>query len=581
MEMSSRQPERFLNAASLSCELTKDLAVLSRRVLRYANREVSRIDFMRALCGLVIEFSGCDAAELRTEHDALCYRCDARLQPKEAFKFETNRSVRHDGSGAGSGAESDMDRLCAFIFRGLFDSSRPFFTRNGSFWTGDTDIPFEITLGEGSAAERICLSDEYQSLAIIPFIVDEQNFGLMILKSLKKYFFAAREVEIYEGVAQTLGVGVSCRRAQAARHERVKELTCLYNIVKVVERPGISLDGILRGIIEMLPPAWQYPEMAFARIALDGRAYSSPGFRDSEYKLVTEIVVDEERRGTIEITYADEGLAFKEEPFLKEERSLLDAVAREVEVVVEMKEAEAEKAHLQDQLRHADRLATIGQFAAGVAHELNEPLGKILGFAQLAKKCQALPAQAAEDLDKIINASLNARETVRKLLIFTRQMPKKQTNVDMNKIITEELHFFESQCAKDGIKLVRRLEPKLPPMEGDPVQLHQVLVNLVVNAIQAMPGGGTLSVGTRSADGSVYLVVEDTGIGMSNDVQKKIFLPFFTTKDVGKGTGLGLSVVHGIVTSHGGEIGVESRAGRGSRFEIKFPITKQPGEQAG
>jgi signal transduction histidine kinase len=127
---------------------------------------------------------------------------------------------------------------------------------------------------------------------------------------------------------------------------------------------------------------------------------------------------------------------------------------------------------------------------------------------------------------------------------------------------------------KEGIELVRDLAPDLPEVHADPSQINQVLVNLVINALQAMPSGGRLTLRTVHHPDQVSLIVEDTGMGMDEEVLKKIFTPFFTTKDVGQGTGLGLPVVHGIVTSHGGSIQVESQVNRGTRFEIQLPVTR-------
>jgi signal transduction histidine kinase len=217
-------------------------------------------------------------------------------------------------------------------------------------------------------------------------------------------------------------------------------------------------------------------------------------------------------------------------------------------------------------------LATIGQLAAGVAHELNEPLGNILGFAQLAKKCPGLPNQAEQDIGKILSASLNAREVIKKMLVFARQIPPQKKEVHLNQVVEEGLSFLESRCAREGIEMVRSLHPDLPEISADPVQLNQVLVNLVLNALQAMPTGGRLTVKTQMGRDHISLIVEDTGIGMSKKVMKQIFTPFFTTKDVGQGTGLGLPVVHGIITSHGGSIQVESKVGGGTRFEIQLPV---------
>ena len=203
---------------------------------------------------------------------------------------------------------------------------------------------------------------------------------------------------------------------------------------------------------------------------------------------------------------------------------------------------------------------------------MNEPLGNVLGFAQLAKKSPDLSPQVEKDLGSIESASLHAREIIRKLMVFARQLPPKKMPVNLNDLVNEGLAFFEARCEKAGVKLVRSLAPDLPAVTVDPGQINQALVNLVVNALQAMPRGGDLHVKTSTADGHVSLIVEDTGIGMSESVREQIFVPFFTTKDVNEGTGLGLAVVHGIVTSHKGRIEVETEEGVGSRFIIRLPV---------
>jgi len=362
--------------------------------------------------------------------------------------------------------------------------------------------------------------------------------------------------------------------AKAALRERVKELTCLYGIAQIAGKPGISREEVLQGIVELLPPAWQYPEITSARINLDGRFYSTPGFCECRRKQTADIAVSGAPRGIVEVGYVQEEPELDEGPFLREERHLIDAVARQVALMIERRQAEEDNLRLQDQLRHADRLATIGQLAAGVAHELNEPLGNILGFAQLAKKCQGLPKSAKQDIEKIESASLHAREVIKKLLVFARQMPPEKRRVNLSQIVEKGLTFFETRCAEAGIQLVCLLPPHLPETTADPAQMNQVLVNLVVNAIQAMPGGGMLTVQTQACDHGISLIVEDTGIGMDEKALEQIFVPFFTTKGVGQGTGLGLPVVHGIVTSHGGTIHVESGVGRGTRFEIRLPVAE-------
>jgi signal transduction histidine kinase len=321
-----------------------------------------------------------------------------------------------------------------------------------------------------------------------------------------------------------------------------------------------------------MPAAWQHPERAHARITLDGKAHVSPGFRAGPQRQTAPIVIGGLRRGVVEVCYAPPvRVASGGKVFLSWERRLIEGLAREVALIVERRRGVEDRERLQKQLRHADRLATIGQLGAGVAHELNEPLGSILGFAQLARKVPGLPAQAEEDLGRIVGASLRAREIIRKLLLFARQMPPRKTRASLNEIVDDGLVFLGARCAKEGIVVARSLDPALPAITADAAQVRQVVVNLCVNAMQAMPGGGTLTVGTRRTCDAVTLTVADTGTGMTPEVQRQIFLPFFTTKEVGQGTGLGLSVAHGIVAAHGGEIRVESAPGRGTRFEITFP----------
>lgn len=366
---------------------------------------------------------------------------------------------------------------------------------------------------------------------------------------------------------------------EAALHERVKELTCLYGISQLAQKPGLTLDKILQGVVELLPPAWQYPEITSAKIIIDGKVYAKQNLKEPGAKQIADIVIDNTNRGRVEVVYANEKPELDEGPFLKEERNLINAVAGHVAFIIERKEAEIEKSKLENQLRHADRLATIGLLAAGVAHELNEPLANILGFAQLSKKCSELPRQVRKDLEKIESASLYSREIIKKLLVFARQIPPEKIQVNLNKIIDEGLYFFKARCAKEGIELVSSLSSDLPEIIADSAQLNQVLVNLVVNAIQAMPKGGKLLVQTSSQQDNVLLIVEDTGIGIEEHVIEKIFIPFFTTKEIGQGTGLGLPVVHGIVTSHGGSINVKSKVGHGTRFEIILPLRgKKKGE---
>jgi two-component system NtrC family sensor kinase len=565
---------------ALSRNLAEDFRVLSQGILDYANRGLPRIDFVREVSKMLIDFSGCDAVELRIKRREKYYRCEAMRDTKQFFRFEHLPCMQtKDGRMIPClKDDSGIEKLCRDMMLGRFDPSLPFFTKNGSFWTNDLCKSSTLRGQKGgrSPVHNLSLGGDYRSLTLFSLVVDDEHMGLLQLKSKRPNHFTEEEIQLYENLAQTLRIALVHRHAQVALRERIKELTCLYGMARLSARPGISLEEIMQGIVELLPPAWLYPEIASARIILDESYYSAPGFQEGKQKQSAEIFVGGQRRGKVEVTYTKKMPELDEGPFLSEERSLIDTVAGEVAIVIERRQAEEDRVKLQEQLRHADRLATIGELAAGVAHELNEPLNNILGFAQLAKKSPGLPVQAEQDMEKVVIASLHAREIVKKLMLFARRMPPRKSQVNLNQLVEEGLYFLESRCAKEGIELKRLLSPDLPVITADPGQLTQVLVNLVVNAIQAMPQGGKLTVQTLAGKEYVSLIVEDTGIGMSEEVMKNLFVPFFTTKEFDQGTGLGLPVVHGIVTSHGGSIKVDSQPGSGSRFEVKLPLTGAP-----
>jgi two-component system, NtrC family, sensor kinase len=372
-------------------------------------------------------------------------------------------------------------------------------------------------------------------------------------------------------------VRMNHRSVEAALIERVKELTCLHGIARAAAKSEVDLPSVLREIVALLPPAWQYPEAAQARIVLDGAAYATDVRMQVSASQSAPLAVRGAERGRVEVAYVEAKPPADEGPFLREERALIVSVAREVSTLVERRMIEEERVRLQDQLRHADRLATIGQLAAGVVHELNEPLASILGFAQLCRKHQGLPAPALADMDKIVGATLHAREVVKKLMLFARERPAIQERVEPADVIEEGIAFVEARARKVGIQILRRVEPALPALFGDPNQLIQVIVNLAVNAIQAMPRGGRLTVGAFAEGDAIALVVEDEGDGMPPAVLERVFDPFFTTKGVGEGTGLGLAVVHGIIAAHGGTIRAQSQVGKGSRFEALLPVAAPRG----
>lgn len=420
----------------------------------------------------------------------------------------------------------------------------------------------------------------HEGVYYIPIGSATDMFGVMEIEIKDHGDLESDEIQRLQDSIQALGFAVTSFRSQSDLRERIKELTCLYGIARLADNPTIPIEELLRGIVEVLPPAWQYPDIASARIEVDGRSYTTSSYEAGPHHQTADIVVAGVRRGLVEVTYTREVHAFSSSPFLKWENHLINAVADQVAVIIERRHSENERQRLQEQLRHSDRLATIGQLTAGVAHELNEPLANILGFAQLALKGEGMPQQIASDIKRIETASLHAREVIRKLMFFSRQMPHRSTKVDLSQVVEDGLYFLSSRCTKGGVELIRELADELPDIMVDPSQVNQVLVNMVVNAVQSMPNGGTLTVKTAKDEDHALLIIEDTGHGMSKEVERQIFLPFFTTKDVDEGTGLGLAVVHGIIDSLGGDIDVKTQVGEGTRFTIRIPRVDKGGDEA-
>jgi two-component system NtrC family sensor kinase len=227
------------------------------------------------------------------------------------------------------------------------------------------------------------------------------------------------------------------------------------------------------------------------------------------------------------------------------------------------------------QLHRSEKLASLGRLAAGVAHEINNPLTGVLTFSHLLKEKPNMDDQDRQDLDLIIHETTRAAEIVRGLLDFARERAVIKEPLNLNEVIGRTVRLIRNQKLFDRIVIEEDLAGDLPEIEGDTNQLQQVLLNLSLNACEAMPSGGTLTIRTQSADRGVIVNLSDTGCGIQPEHLERIFEPFFTTKPVGKGTGLGLSVSYGIVQQHGGAIELESEPGRGTTFIMIFPALGQ------
>jgi signal transduction histidine kinase len=239
----------------------------------------------------------------------------------------------------------------------------------------------------------------------------------------------------------------------------------------------------------------------------------------------------------------------------------------------ELHQAMRELQETQDQLIQKEKLASVGQLAAGVAHEINNPLSTILLYADvLCQEISAQNAQQYQDLQMILREATRCRTIVNDLLSFSRQNEVLAQPTDLNALLEEIVEEIGIHERFQSVRIRMDLDPGLPIIEADPFQLRQVFCNLMNNAADAMPGGGTLTLRTKQGpwSGRITAEVQDTGEGISEENMKKLFTPFFTTKPLGKGTGLGLAIIYGIVKMHRGEITVQSQLGQGTTFALSL-----------
>jgi signal transduction histidine kinase len=279
-------------------------------------------------------------------------------------------------------------------------------------------------------------------------------------------------------------------------------------------------------------------------------------------------------RGLLSVTRKISGTRFFEDDL-----EFLAILANQLSVAIENarlfdseKETLEKLKQTQRQLVQTEKLAALGQLSARVAHEVNNPLGIIKNYLLLISQHLADDQTAAEYLQVVTEEVDRIAGIVRQLLSMFRPRKREFREIDLEALIDETLLLLAIQTSRGQIEIVKQLPEYLPTISGSAEQLKQVFLNLLLNACDFMPDGGTITIDGEVADRSVTLGFTDTGPGMPESILSRVFEPFFTTKDGDKGTGLGLSVCDGIIDGHGGSISAENVPGGGARFVIRLPV---------
>jgi signal transduction histidine kinase len=368
--------------------------------------------------------------------------------------------------------------------------------------------------------------------------------------------------------------------------ERVKELNCLYGISKLVEERNPSVDEILQGVVDLIPPSWQYPEVTCACVKLDNHQFKTANFLETAWKQAEKIMVNGERFGTIEVYYLEERPKSDEGPFLKEERNLIHVIAERLGHIIEHRLAEASLQELYEQekkLRERLQAEMQGRidFTRNLIHELKTPLTSLVATSQLLleeernKKLGKLARYVWEGANSL-NNRIDELHDVVKGEIGKLELELKPLNLGQLLLsLVEETRALANQ---HGVSINLNLAESLPEVYADAVRVRQIVLNLLNNAFKYAAEGGRVTIKATAKSTSVTVEVQDQGPGIAEHIQQHLFEPGYQMAYPGEhsgGLGIGLALCKLLVELHGGKIWVRSQPGKGSSFFFTLPLLKE------
>jgi PAS domain S-box-containing protein len=486
-----------------------------------------------------------------------------------------------------------LECTCGLVISGQVDRSNPLFTGRGSCFANNA-----IPLADMPASEdprfnprNRCIHEGFASVALVPIRHGEETLGLLHLACRAPGSFPPPVIPLVENLASSLGTALARHQSEEARERsEFRFQTLIENHAAVM----LVVDPATGAIIDANPAAvsfygWSRDQLRRMHIQdinlLDDRSVKEEMEKARAHKKS----YFEFRHRLADGSVRD--VAVFSSSLTEAGRSVLYSVIHDI---TESKQAEAERERLQSQVTQAQKMETVGRLAGGVAHDFNNMLGIIIGYGQLALDGLQAGDPLRADIAEIVAAGERSATLTRQLLAFSRKQTLKPEVVDLNALV-RNIERMLGRLIGEDIELTMALAAGVGPVLADPGQIEQVVMNLVVNARDAMPDGGRLTVETANGEADqafadrhvsmqpgpyVKLTVTDTGAGMDAETQQRIFEPFFTTKERGKGTGLGLATVYGIVRQSGGCIDVQSEPGSGTTFSVYLPQTLDAAEPA-
>ena len=560
---------------------------LALKALRLLNRPNNLPVLVGELMRLIQHAMGFDAVGLRI-HQGEDFPYYVQNGFSDAFVKEENFLCAKGKDAAilrAPDGKAVLECTCGLVLSGRTDPSLPCFTKGGSFWSNKSSelLALAPAADPRTNPRNRCIHDRYESFALIPLRSGDAIIGLLQLNDRRRGRFTPELILFFEGLAASVGIALKRRQAQDAMHEREADLELAQQIGQIGSWESDLAAGTL---------VWS--KESYRIFGCDPAAFvpTREGFfqlvHPDDRARVREAVEESIRSG------ADYELDHRirwpngTERVVHEKGHLLRDAQEKAERLVGTTQDITERKNLEMQFLRAQRLEAVGTLAGGIAHDLNNILAPIRMVAPFLREAQT-PAEMAENVDIIEASTQRATDVVRQLLTFSRGQSSQRIPLDLKHLL-RDLRSVLHETFPKNITFALSEAPDLWPLLADPTQLHQILINLCINARDAMLEGGTMAVTAANfqaddhyagmvADARpgpyVLLTVSDTGSGIRPEDLDKIFDPFFTTKEVGKGTGLGLATVHRVVTGHGGFVRVRSQVGRGTTFDVYLPASPE------
>ncbi|HLD48288.1 MAG TPA: PAS domain-containing protein, partial [Desulfobaccales bacterium] len=558
----------------------EEVVRFSRRFLEIVHNFTDIDSLLSAFVSEIKSYSGCEAVGIRVLDDSggIPYQAYDGFR-REFYETESPLSIRDDQC------------MCVNVIKGDADPGLPFYTAAGSFWMNQTTW-FLATVPEAlkGSTRNLCNQEGYESVALIPIRWGDQILGLVHIADRRENMVPLELVEMLEKAALQLGTAFGRMHAEAARRESEAKYRLLVNQIPAVVFKGYQ-DWSVEFFDRKIEHLTGYPKEEF----------------DSRQLKWCDLILPEDldvARGVFQQALKTDKSYVREYRIRKKTGKIAWIQARgqifcdaagKVDYVSGVFFDITARKTLEAQLLQAQKMEAVGRLAGGVAHDFNNLLMAIMGYSELIRTSLVKDDPLYKYSEDILKATERAASLTQQLLAFSRRQVTQTQVLNLNRVVAD-LEKMLRRLIGEHIEMDIVAGPDLGSVKADPGQIGQIIMNLAVNARDAMPTGGRLTLATDNIDFTanhecrfenippgryVRLAVTDTGSGIDAETLDHIFEPFFTTKEVGKGTGLGLPTVYGIVHQNRGCIDVESQPGGGASFKIFLPRIEAPVEAPG